>query len=911
MTEEENDELKKNQQKLSQNLQQLEKITTRVKHLVGLADKSFKKKWEELEKAGKKQVEEDLNAGGDAKELSNQLIQEPSERMNSERGELSSRKEKVTGREVFNEPIKSAKTPRSSRKPPEHNDFCDVSSSSLDDDANPAQALSSRSHTMKTFVASENENDNCQENGHHERPVTPRTKLKNDLKKLADEINADFEDSEMETADEVETPAGLSKPALANLEKSIKAYLDKDESREAHDGRGDDIRKTSAELDKMELKANKMICQEGKSCSMMPSIPALEGLTALKTPSLPSIEADAKSVPEVMLSLTGRLSESYSMQEKLAAENADLEGLRYRRAFPQLKYQLQEELITKENAVELLQRKVANLQAEMRLIARENAQLNDKLVGQGMTPGFEDKVTVKVAPPTADDVVDMKLQEYKETTQTLESAVTSLECEVKRIQQELACVQKERQELENHRKMMKININVQRRGMGTHGGLINPLPPRDSNTELQMKELKEQYDRLKQDFNNKMLTVASLRAQNDKLMEITDKAREERDFCEEQCKSLEKRLKQLETEKTKMMGSKEQLFEQEQQMSLIKLRYREAQDEIDELRNQLGDQTAQVDDYRNKYLQAQQQVEEQIRQIDHMELENQRMREEQAAEIQRVKQCFQEKLSELAPLPDILKETQLKLQEAQQLRMIAERNKEDLQREFQEAKEKSNGLLRRMESEISSQQLGLDERSQMNARLECLEKKNNEMREENAKLKTTVARLEEASTQNEKRLDEKLHEVAQYTTQLETLREESARQVARCKDRNETIKRSLQNQIADLERQLAQARATARTAQKDKDEVRPQTDTAMPSPDRVAHENANNSIRQRMQSQINNLNDNFEEAQLRIKSLQSNVNFLKNSCTGLFNPEPSSMSLVDSGSNFLIEAPCNPCDCSY
>lgn len=80
---------------------------------------------------------------------------------------------------------------------------------------------------------------------------------------------------------------------------------------------------------------------------------------------------------------------------------------------------MQEELITKENAVELLQRKVANLQAEMRLIARENAQLNDKLVGQGMTPGIEDKVTVKVAPPTTDDIVDMKLQEYKETTQTL------------------------------------------------------------------------------------------------------------------------------------------------------------------------------------------------------------------------------------------------------------------------------------------------------------------------------------------------------------------------------------------------------------------------------------------------------------------------------------------------------------
>ena len=89
-----------------------------------------------------------------------------------------------------------------------------------------------------------------------------------------------------------------------------------------------------------------------------------------------------------------------------------------------------------------------------------------------------------------------------------------------------------------------------------------------------------------------------------------------------------------------------------------------------------------------QYLQAQQQVEEQIRQIDHMELENQRAREEQNSEIQRIKQCFQEKLSEYTPLPDILKETQLKLQEAQQLRMIAERNLEDVQRELQDCKER-------------------------------------------------------------------------------------------------------------------------------------------------------------------------------------------------------------------------------
>lgn len=83
------------------------------------------------------------------------------------------------------------------------------------------------------------------------------------------------------------------------------------------------------------------------------------------------------------------------------------------------RYQLQEELITKENAVELLQRKVANLQAEMRLIARENAQLNDKLVGQGMSSGCDDKVNTKAPPPAQNDVIDMKLQEYKQTGQSL------------------------------------------------------------------------------------------------------------------------------------------------------------------------------------------------------------------------------------------------------------------------------------------------------------------------------------------------------------------------------------------------------------------------------------------------------------------------------------------------------------
>lgn len=71
-----------------------------------------------------------------------------------------------------------------------------------------------------------------------------------------------------------------------------------------------------------------------------------------------------------------------------------------------------------------------------------------------------------------------------------------------------------------------------------------------------------------------------------------------------------------------------------------------------------------------------------------MELENNRINEQVNLEIQRVKNQFQEKLQELTPLPDILKATQIKLQEAQQMHLLAERNNEGLVRELQAYRDK-------------------------------------------------------------------------------------------------------------------------------------------------------------------------------------------------------------------------------
>lgn len=70
-------------------------------------------------------------------------------------------------------------------------------------------------------------------------------------------------------------------------------------------------------------------------------------------------------------------------------------------------------------------------------------------------------------------------------------------------------------------------------------------------------------------------------------------------------------------------------------------------------------------------------------------------------------------------------------------------------------------------------------------------------------------------------------------------------------------------------------------------------------------------IRQKMQGQINNLIEAFEQAQGRIRSLQGHVNYLKTSYSNIFNPggqgEPSMgyMPSESAGQGY------DSCDCNY
>ncbi|CAD1477879.1 unnamed protein product, partial [Heterotrigona itama] len=681
------------------------------------------------------------------------------------------------------------------------------------------------------------------------------------------------------------------------------------------------------------------------------------GNTEDEIPKIVVADSKKKGKDRCLQSLTGKLTESLTMQEKLVLENAQLEGG---------KYKLEEALLEKDTAVESLQRKVCGLQAEMRIVMKENVELtrqlaclNQRITSPCYTPccpgGISSEVSSPsplrsisytntlqqdddycrckccVQPQTADTLspntvcdsprlaggasitgvcvtsgassqIDMccrspatvktpctgppppprgtcpaeienKLAAYGNSTKQLEQQLGSMECEVRNMQIELANVQRERQQLEQQRKLLKCTGPCAPCGccppspltLQTPNGspaYVPPVPvvqppsiplPKGASTcpQQQLRDLREQYARLQDDYKNKLCEVSCLRTDADKLKQQTREAIEEKEKLEIKLVDVQERLKAMEAEKEKYEGFKEQMVEQEQTLIVFKQRFREAQDELEELRSLIQDQAAQLEDYRNKYLQNQ----------------------------------FQEKLAELAPLPDILKQTQVKLQEAQQMRLVAERNCEDLSREVIGCKDKIQTLQNQLDVLRQEHQAMQDERGHGSGRFDELERKNTELRHENERMKNTLARFEEHDAQLQKRIDEKMHEVTQLTAMLEQVREDSARQVARTKERCETIRRSMQGQIAEMERQLAQCRATARAAQKDRDE-----------------------IRQKMQGQINNLNEAFEQAQGRIRSLQGHVNYLKTSYSNIFKGQgemPPGVLPGEAGVGF------DSCDCNY
>ncbi|KAJ2954247.1 hypothetical protein O0L34_g2494 [Tuta absoluta] len=406
----------------------------------------------------------------------------------------------------------------------------------------------------------------------------------------------------------------------------------------------------------------------------------------------------------------------------------------------------------------------------------------------------------------------------------LQKQLGDMESEVKEIQMELETIRKDRQNL--HPRINSI-------------GRVDEEVVKDTTEDNYLK----------------MVEVSKLREDLIRAKNAADEEKFKREKYETQLRDLEGKLNGLCCAGLNSIPEVKELRKiADGEVLNLKSQIRDLKEELEETKLTLNEKSDELQDYRVKYLHAQQQVEELRRQQEVMDFENKQVSEQVQLEIQKMKMQFQEKLHELAPLPDLLKGAQIELQEAKQLQRLAEDSSMQLSNELQRVKEKLVLAINCMNKEKAEKLQAVEENKQMKINLEETQ---NECESLNVHLddhKCSVLRLQEKLTQQENRFKEKSLECAELLKDLDELRQETKRSLSRSKERADSMRRYLQMQIAELERQLVQTRAQCRASIKERDEVR-----------------------QRMQVQLSNLQENFELVELRLRTLQGQVTSLKTS----------------------------------
>ncbi|XP_063547607.1 fas-binding factor 1-like [Cydia strobilella] len=553
------------------------------------------------------------------------------------------------------------------------------------------------------------------------------------------------------------------------------------------------------------------------------------------------------------LELSRRLSESLDMQERLAADNADLDVKRYI---------LYKELMVKEQRLETARAQATRLQAELKLLARDNARLQTAVNKQPISETVEHPEQ-----PGQDNAAS---GEPAENYNELVKQLSELEEQV-RVVQEMATT-KHADGLCSGRPCAG--------GGGTNicfepQAGMPPMPPthRDCHkcppcpascnpdaaltpAEKEVIQLKETLQKSEDECKSYIAECALLRSE---VLKRKEEAETERCIAREtkaRLRKLEMKFEGL-TPKTNMQGPVDKAFENEVNVQNLRQMLREANTEIDEQLTLITEMEKQLQDYRLKYLQAQQLSEEQKRQLASLDADNVRISEQINYEIQRVKIKFQEKLQELTPLPRLLQATHSQLRDAQQQQALAEHRAEQLARELICARDKISVLEYTLNKPVEKKP-GTDRVAEgkllaaTQQRVSQLADENNKLKAELDRSKNSVIRLEESLLACGNRFQEKIDENQRLLGEQQKIKEEAERAIARANQRTETIRKCMQTTIAEIEMQLAASRAKVAAADKEREE-----------------------LRLNMENQVTRLQDNCEMAHRRVRGLAGQVAALR------------------------------------
>ncbi|XP_066501201.1 outer dense fiber protein 2 [Hoplias malabaricus] len=328
-----------------------------------------------------------------------------------------------------------------------------------------------------------------------------------------------------------------------------------------------------------------------------------------------------------------------------------------------------------------------------------------------------------------------------------------------------------------------------------------------------------------------------------------EKARAERD-------GLLDRLHNLTTDSTAFKLENQSL---KATLSTLEEKLSLSRSEVDQVKASVKQYESLVESYKLQLQKTRAEADEYSIRLQQAEREARVLRENLDQEMEQVRKQMTGRLTELEPLPEALRRSELQLQEAQEKEYTQERRNTELTTTLADLRIKVEQQGTQMEM-IQHKNLVLEqENKQLQHKLEALNRKLEEANAQNGDLIQVITKREETILNNQIRLEEKSRECAVLNRQLEEALEDARRQVTNTRERAASKERVTQSKVVDLETQLSRSSSELNQLRRAKEEAE-----------------------RRYQSRLQDIKDRLEQSDSTNRSLQNYIQFLKASYASVF-----------------------------
>ncbi|XP_062361374.1 outer dense fiber protein 2 isoform X3 [Cinclus cinclus] len=285
----------------------------------------------------------------------------------------------------------------------------------------------------------------------------------------------------------------------------------------------------------------------------------------------------------------------------------------------------------------------------------------------------------------------------------------------------------------------------------------------------------------------------------------------------------------------------------------------QAQLELQQLQNSVRSYEGLIENYTAQAQKARKEADDLAARLEKCEKENKSLREEMNKKLEEAHQKFQEQLSELEKLPEILKYTETQLAECHQQLMCYEKKNTDLCAMIADLRQLIDLQGDKVEMTRERYQSAQEEKKQLTLKVEELERKLESTNAQNIEFLQVIAKREESIHQCQLRLEEKSRECSSLARQLEMAIEDAKRQVEQARERAVSRERAAQSKVLDLETQLSRNKTELNQLHRTKEDAE-----------------------RRYESRLQDLRDRLEQSESTNRSMQNYVQFLKSSYDNVF-----------------------------